>query len=112
MGSFAAHTRFLDAAETRLTRGQDAFVDADHADFQTTSHSEDLRKIARIEVSGQSDASVIRQCNDVFFGGESVREGGSISRIRLETEMVPLNSRHRTENLCIGDLHILTHVGQ
>src|SRR6266567_8527436 len=54
LGALAADAAFLDAAEGRDLRGDDALVDADDAVFERLGSAPDAADVAAVEVGGEA----------------------------------------------------------
>src|SRR6266498_3299491 len=59
MSALLAEARFLDAAEWRFRRGDEAFIDADHTVFQPFHDPEGATEIAGVEIAGQAEFGVV-----------------------------------------------------
>src|SRR5690606_39108359 len=59
MSALAPEPRFLDTAERRFRRGNQPFVDADHAVFQPFHHAEGAAEVAGVEVTGKAVFGVV-----------------------------------------------------
>src|ERR1700710_2104762 len=63
MRTFAAETRFLDAAERCDLGGDQAGVDADHPGSQRLGDPPDPAEIARIEIRRQPERRIVAHCD-------------------------------------------------
>src|SRR5690606_25905296 len=93
MSALAAEARFLDAAKRRFRRGDQPFVDADHAVFQPLHHAERAAEIAGVEIAGKAVFGVVRQRDRFFLG--------------LEAE----HRRDRSENFLLHEAHLRRSFG-
>src|SRR5271165_906056 len=70
MRTLAPQAAFFDAAERRLRRRDDAFVDADHPVFEPFGHSPDASDVAGIEVASEAEFRGVRHVDRLLFGLE------------------------------------------
>lgn len=67
MGALSADAGLLDPAERCLGSGYDAFVDADHAHFQSLGHPPHLGQVVAVEVAGQTRTSSVGDGQNLLF---------------------------------------------
>src|SRR5262249_493381 len=94
MRAFATQAAFLDAAEGRDLRRDQAGVDADHARFQRLCNAPDAAEAARIEVGSETERRVVAHRDHLGFV--------------LETEY----GRQRTEGFFMRNKCIRLDVGE
>lgn len=70
MPAFFAEAGFLDAAERRFRRGDEAFIDPDHTVFQPFHHSEGAAEVTGVEVAGKAEFGVVGEGDGFLFGLE------------------------------------------
>src|SRR5690606_2431184 len=92
MAALPTDAAFLDAAERRLGRGDQALVDADHAILQPFHDAEGATEIAGIEVAGEAELGVVCHRDRIFF--------------LFEAE----NRRNGAENLLLHEPHLRLRV--
>src|SRR5690606_23632581 len=93
MPTLAAEAGLLDATERRLGRGDDAFIDADHAVFQPLHDAEGAAEIAGVEIAGEAVFGVVGEIHRLLLG--------------LEAE----DGRDRAEDLFLGETHLRRRPG-
>ena len=68
--AFAAQARLLHAAKGDVLGGDDAYVDAYHAVFQSFADPENSADIAAVKITGQTKLCVVGGIEGFLFGFE------------------------------------------
>ena len=68
--TFAAQARLLHAAKGNVLGGNDAYIDTDHAVFQTFTDAKNSAHIAAVKITGQTKLCVVGGINGFLLSFE------------------------------------------